>query len=170
MKLHSRIFQLESICEDLDLNVEVISVDADTFIEKTSFLDSIADYVVDSKNLSNDFECFISFLEKKEFIDYNMNNKTITFKKGFKENYFKERFNKFKEEVSKLTFKGFTDLWNSEMYKIKTLYKDKNSFYIITDCTENMDLSYSTLDDFIRTLNNDEDATFAFIKSLDYHF
>ena len=98
--MHSRIFQM-----DIEPINKEDHIDESTFYEDT-FIGSIADYVDEDTNRDEDIQWLVDCYEKYG-MEYNKEEGYVVFKKGFKENYFRERFKLFKEAVDELTFDRF---------------------------------------------------------------
>ncbi|MEG6569129.1 hypothetical protein [Thermoanaerobacterium thermosaccharolyticum] len=153
--MHSLIYQLsdEIIESDDFLNEEELY---------DSFVGSIADYVngdIDRNAAIN--ELVISLTPYG--IIYDPTEQSITFRQGFKEAFFKERYTNLKKYVSKLTleeFSGSTDTF--PLYCIKKTIEDKYGTYIYFDNV------YITLDEFVR--NMEEGKKYYFGSAIDYHF
>ena len=133
-----------------------------------------ADYVGETDDFEADFDWVVECLQvvSKKFIA-NKETHSIKFLKGFKEEYFKDRYDKIKEffnnPASLKTFCGIASetknkyLVGDELYKMQSLIEKKYSFYVA-----DLDSAYQTLDSFIR--NADEDEEYVVFDSIDYHY
>lgn len=163
--MHSRIFQIEaspvSECDYIS-----------TGDFEDGFVGQVADYVADSDNRQDDITCLLgdfdnvtdnnSLLIGCSLYEYNSNEESIIFRTGFKEAYFKAKFESLQEITSQLTL---TDFANSPymVYQIEKLLGEKFGFYI-----QIKDNGYQSLDEFIRS-NIKENTKYYFGNTLDYH-
>lgn len=170
--MHSRIFQLET---DVDNAIDSPLTEDDIIGDWESpgwFTTTIADYVSDATDREEDIKWFIDCLDKaKDYIKvetiYDATEKktmydSITFLKGFKEQYFKKRHEIFKDKVKEMTQKDFCD--PIYVYRLKALLEDKFGFYIYGN-----DNGLYNLDAFVRD-SLIEDTTYYFGSTLDYHY
>lgn len=144
----------------------------ESFFEVEGFIGNIADYVRDcSKDkwrgtVKDQFDWLTHYLRSQikaneGLLEVDDKSFTITFKKGFKEEYFHHRFEELKRLVEDITLKEFVSPY-LRSYDIQVTIEDDHSFYI---CEE----YYQTLDSFVRHLE-DEDKTINVIQAFDYHF
>ena len=157
--MHSRIFQLSTkgkISKDDYINEEGLNNPESS---GSWFINSIADYVTESNDRKDDIKWLLDTIESYG-IEFNEQEEYIIFKKGFIENYFKERYNMFKEEVENLTLKNFIDFFQA--CKLKSLIMEKYTFYI--NCGR---LGLVSMDTFVRAL--EEDVKYYIGGTLDYH-
>ena len=121
------------------------------------------DYVDDDTDLNEDYEWLIEYLCKRsEKLEYNVDTHEIKFLKGFKEEYFKESWDKIKGLIEAPN--AFNEFCNNTMlsFKIGDAANERYSFY---QCDEEGD--YETFDDFIRQIKLNQ--TYVVFGSLDYH-
>lgn len=157
--MHSRIFQLSTkgkISKDDYINKEELNNPESS---DYWFVNSIADYVTESSDRKDDIKWLLDTIESYG-IEYNEQEEYIVFKKGFIDNYFKERYNIFKEEVENLTLKNFIDFFQA--CKLKSLIMEECTFYI--SCSS---IGFVSIDTFVRTLK--EDVKYYIGGTLDYH-
>jgi hypothetical protein len=163
--MHSRIFQIETA--PVDKKAYIMTGDFED-----GFVGQVADYVADSDNREEDIRWLIGNFESvanendlligSSLIDYNPSDSSIIFKTGFKEAYFKKKFDQLQNTVAKLTLKEFSDNGYT-IYQIEKLLGEKFGFYVqMTDC------GYQTVDEFIRE-NVKENQKYYFGNTLDYH-
>lgn len=152
--MHSRIFQM-----DIEPINKKDYIDESTFYEDT-FIGTIADYVDEDTNRDEDIQWLVDCYEKYG-MEYNKEEDYVIFKKGFKKNYFRERFKLFKETIDELTFEDFAYDTRANLYKIKSLMEDRFSFYVYFDDY------WMTFDRFVRQL--EEDKKYYLGATIDYH-
>lgn len=151
--MHSRIIQLsESFIGEEDYINEEVLID-------NGFVNGMIDYVSSETDRENDIEWFVQYLQQFGCVEYD--GEKIVFKKGFKENYFKDRFLQLKSKVAEMEFKDFFD--SLKLYELMKLIKHNYGFYVyIHDY-------YYNLDDFVRYILK-EDVEYYFGTTLDYHY
>lgn len=166
--MHSRIFQLEYNKDNLENVLCEENFNYDGSCEW--FINSIADYVSDETDKEKDIKWFTDVLNDKcnnlfkiKYDNISKEIEFITFLKGFKHSYFKEKYEQFKEMTNGLTIEDFANRFKS--YKLSNSLEDKFNIYVY-----NHEDGLQTLDSFIRGLNNDEDETYYFGSTIDYHF
>lgn len=152
--MHSRIFQIAT--KPISKDEWITEMD---FYENHSFLGAIADYVNDDTNREEDIQWLLSKFKNMP-VEYNKEESSIVFLKGFKETYFKERFEQLKEKVNHMKPEDFLDSY--EVYKIENLLKDQYGFYMYEDGWNR------PLDEFVRHLI--EGQKYYFGSTIDYHF
>lgn len=147
--MHSRIIQLshQPITEDEYITEELFY---------DWFVGTIADYVSSTADREGDIDWFTSYLS---YFGAERKDDTVYFPDNFKENYFKERLEKLKDRVSKITLEDFYD--SAVTYGLVKLINDKYGFYVYLDYL-------MPLDDFVRKLKGNE--TFYFGNIIDYRF
>lgn len=162
--MHSRIFKLTN-----DPEADTIT-ESDIYDLQKWFVNSIADYVceTDEECVLEDVMWLINTLDvnAKEYMyitNKNENHILITFKKGFKREYFRNKFNKFKNTVDSMTLEDFSGLTDFDMYYISLHIKENRGFYVLTEYDELI-----TFDEFVRSID-DENVTFYLNGTLDYH-
>lgn len=133
-----------------------------------------ADYVGEAENFEEDFDWVVECLQvvSNKFIT-NKETHSIKFLKGFKEEYFKGRYDKIKEffdnPASLEVFCGIVSETKNkyqigdELYQIQSLIEKESSFYV-----SDLDGTYETLDSFIRNINEDEE--YIIFDTIDYHY
>lgn len=161
--MENRIIQLElSKQKTIDNPLDVFDLIA-TDNENIAFLGEVTNYVSDDlcivENEAENLKNYLKHKSKNDLFEIN-NFESITFKKGFKESYFKRRFDDFKNISKKFTMKDFLDLY--EVSRLNSILSTQGSIYIYT---ENEDMH---LDVFIRRLP-DEDVTYYFGNILEFY-
>jgi len=152
--MHSRIFQLsESPISKEDYITEELFYD--------DFVGQIADYVDDSTEREEDIKWLINTIEKYG-ATYNEKEQSIVFLKGFKDSYFKERFQKLKEVIQNMNLSEFSTGF-MKVYELKDLIEDEYGFYIYYND------SYAPIDAFVRE-DVEEGKKYFIGNVLDYHF
>lgn len=155
--MHSRIFEIsKKVIDKADFN------DSFSYCE-SYFVGGIADYVSDSADRDDDLEWLENVLLDRigEFVDFDKEEGSFIFKEGFKEEYFRPNFEKFKKMAEEITLEDFASS-SLETYKLKVLMSDDFSFYF----DEEGDLS--NLDSFIRT-GAIADVKYYIGGTVDYH-
>ncbi len=161
--MHSRIFGIVPLVyydENMDMD--------------TSWEFHFADYTRRSTSLDSDVAWLRENLLAKTtacggggLFELNLNDHTIKFYEGFKEVYFKEKWEMIVNLISfsKDAFKKFCGYGDDFMFihTLKKSIEEEFGFYICDDCG-----AYSTLDEFIR--NIEYGKTYKIFGSLDYHF
>lgn len=161
--MHSRIIQLERELE----KIEESPMTEDTIVgdwDGPYFIGTVADYVSDNVDREDDINWLKSYLEDlntEDNIVIEFNKDEITFKKGFKQAYFKDQFESFKREVREMELENFINPF--EVYSLKMRIEDTCSFYIYYS-----NGILNTLDKFVRYLP-DEDVKYYIGTTLDYH-
>lgn len=122
-----------------------------------------ADYVDDDTDFESDFDWFCNFLNtNSDYFEYNPETHIIRFTKGFKEQYFKGRFEKLKEMINAENgLERFCSYGAS--YEFKSTIEDETGFLV----TDNYG-DWMNLDQFIRYLDCYEE--YVVFGSLDYHW
>lgn len=151
--MHSRIIQLSK--EPIDKDDYITE---DTFID--DFVGVIADYVSEETDREEDIK-WLLYAIKEYGIVYNDKEESIIFPKGFKENYFRERFKELKEVVQNISLEQFAS--NSTVaYNLASLIEDKHGFYIYTSF-------WQSFDSFVRG-ELEEGEKYYIGGTIDYHF
>lgn len=161
--MHSRIMGIltkENYNKLMEENGGVIKMPN---FEEFDRLPGWADYVNDDVDFGDDFEWFCNFLNNNnDYFEYNPKTHIIKFNKGFKEQYFKDRFEKLKEILNADDgLKRFCS--DIDSYTLKSMVEDETGF-LVTDDYGN----WMNLDEFIRYLKCDEE--YVVFGSLDYHW
>ena len=166
--MHSRIFQLERFPGDIEDNCiyEEDFYDMDAPYEW--FIGTVADYVSENVDKQADIDWLISTLSRQaEFITINDDDDedhiSITFLSGFKHAYFERRYHEFRNRASNMSLETFTN--DTEIFTVERLIKDKFGFYIYSSY-----YGLLPLDSFVRQLDNNQEHTFYFGTTLDYHY
>lgn len=161
--MHSRIIQLSK--KPIDKEEYIKESDFFGYDGESGFVGTIADYVNEHTNTAEDIKWFVSCYEEYG-VTHDEKNGTLTFKKGFLEKYFKERFEQFKELSSNLTMEEFTNSFGMERYRIEKALEDTFGFYIYIEDYN------STMDTFARMYlkSSNGDQTFYTGNTIDYHF
>lgn len=159
--MHSRIFQLEK-----KKDAEIVS--EYDMIEIVEDSDLYCDYIImeegDRKiNSINWLLDSLNSLGLSKLYQYNKLEQSIVFKKGFKEQFFKDKFAKFKKRTSELSFEDFCSDRTFCLYAIRETMDDKYGFRIYSS-----DLYYISLDSFVRYINEGE--KFYIMSTFDYHY
>lgn len=123
-------------------------INYDAILVDDSFIGEVADYVDEDTNFEEELNAFL--FELKDFpVSYDSKNGTLTFHKGFIEEYFQERFIDFRKEINKLLeedgMKYFLD--SSLIFKLESLISNKFNTYVYDDYG-----SIINIDHFIRNL------------------
>lgn len=155
--MHSRIFQ---ISKNPVKKEEYINVDK--ILDSESFVGTIADYVTESDR-EEDIEWLVSCI-KDYGIEYDNQQDMIIFKKGFKENYFRERFEKLKEKINSMTLEEFAK-GDFSLYEIRMLIEEKFGFYVYCKGVYCDDIM--PFDLFVRMM--EEERKYYIGGTLDYH-
>ena len=155
--MHSRIFQLRKEKEKEFGRIEL-----------GSFVGDIADYILPVSDTQRylDINWLKDYLEKFN-ITVDTEEEKITFNKGSKIKYFKERFSKFKKAAQDVTledFAGVSSLSFAKLYNVKDAIEDKYGFYIYKDGEGG---HLQTLDSFIRGV--EVGSTYYIGTIIDYH-
>ena len=163
--MHSRIIQLteKKLCSD-------------EYIEERDFMgyeDSIsnyiqgADYVIAVDDRKEDIEWFKDYLcddlGLKEYVELNLDEELITFKKGFKTTYFQIFFDKLNQLTQEIDLKEFSSY--STIYKLQKIINPNHGFRICSEEKAEM----MSLHDFVRYLT-DEETIYYVGGVLDYHY
>lgn len=163
--MHSRIFQLsnDEVTEPL--------TESSIIAFNEWFVNQIADYVDENTDRESDIDWLLqTFNEEtcKYITVFKMNDfyVSITFKPGFKEEYFREKFTKLKELVKNLTLEEFSDSSSITAYSIKDEVESKFGFYVYNNETEFI----IPFDTFVRELNGTVEETYYFGSTVDYHW
>ena len=163
--MHSRIIQLTER-----------KLYSDEYIEESDFMeydDSIsnyilgADYVQSTYDRKGDIEWFKDYLcddlGLKEYVELNLDEELITFKKGFKTTYFQFFFDKLNQLTQEIDLKEFSSY--STIYKLQKIINPNHGFRICSEEKAEM----MSLHDFVRYLTDEE--TVLYIGGvLDYHY
>ena len=120
-----------------------------------------ADYVNDDVDFQDDFAWLCEYLNN-DYFEYNPETHVIKFQKGYKEEFFKKRFNLLKEIINK---ENALEVFCSptESWEMRTCIRDETGFLITDDYG-----SWDYLDEFIRYLETD--VEYVVFGSLDYHW
>jgi hypothetical protein len=160
--MHSRIFQVSNSPIGKDNYIT-----PDDFYEHW-FTNSIADYV-DTSNRTDDIEWLRKTLQPNnpnvEF-GKDTQGKYFSFNADFKTLYFKPKFESFMKAVNEAARSSLEEFASdSEMgmivFRIKTMYDDKYSFYFYEDD------EFITMDEFIRYAR--EGQKYYIGGTIDYH-
>lgn len=166
--MHSRIL---GIVEKsfYDENIDNYNWDLSIFEDEVP---GFADYCNTNTEIDKDFIWLIEVLVNQRHIDtslFDIDDKelTIKFKPGFKEAYFRDKWETLIKNVIGTPdafeqFCGINDRTDFA-YRCKKLINEEYGFYVADEYG-----SYETLDDFIRRINYDE--TYKCFASCDYHF
>lgn len=130
-----------------------------------------ADYCSLDTELDEDCDWLVGVLKHdtdKALVDYNPTDHTIKFKPGFKELYFKPKWEKLLKQVlgnpdAFDQFCGNAKHSNDIMYDVKKCIDEEFGFYVADDYG-----SYETFDSFVRRIDYDE--TYVIYASVDYHY
>lgn len=161
--MHSRIFGIITK-KEYDEHIETEGEIEMPIWQFEQSLPSEMDYVNGDTDLNDDFECLIQCLKRTtDKFEYDSDNHTIKLLEGFKEEYFKPKWDKIKELVN--GEKAFERFCTDTMlpFQISEASNDRYSFY---QCDE--EGYYDSLDGFIRTANINEE--YIVFGSIDYHY
>lgn len=162
--MHSRVFHVE---QDIDYEHDN---DLSEKLFDNRFVGTIADYVNDLSELDETDKYNDSILWFTDYMSKTLGNlfvfdnkdKSFEFSKGFKQKWFKERYEDFKDAADDITLDDFAGN-DILIYKIKNMLDEKYGFYIYSE-----DNSYETIDSFIRC--EAKEHTKYYIKDIaDYH-
>lgn len=163
--MHSRIFQLsnDEVTEPL--------TESSIIAFNEWFVNQIADYVDENTNRESDIDWLLQTFNEEtcKYITVFKTNDlyvSITFKPGFKEEYFREKFTRLKELVKNLTLEEFSDSSSITAYSIKDEVESKFGFYVYNNETEFI----IPFDTFVRELNGTVEETYYFGNTIDYHW
>lgn len=163
--MHSRIFQLSNneITEPL--------TESSIILSNEWFVSQIADYVNENTDRENDIDWLLQTFNEEVFkyiTVFKMNGfyVSITFKPGFKEEYFREKFTKLKDLVKNLTLEAFSNSSSIAAYSIKDKVESRFGFYVYNNETEFI----IPFDTFVRELNGTVEETYYFGNTIDYHW
>ncbi len=152
--MHSRICQLSQ--KPIDKSDYITE---DMFYD--DFVGTVGDYVQESPTgRKEDIEWLMAIIEDYGAI-YNSSEESILFPIGFKENYFKESYEKLKEAVQNMSLEQFASD-SIIVSTLKLLIDSKYGFYIYTT-------HWQTLDNFVRC-ELKEGEKYYIGGILDYHF
>ncbi|HHW57980.1 MAG TPA: hypothetical protein GXX15_10030 [Clostridia bacterium] len=155
--MHGTIFQLE----EKPLRFEEDFACEEDFYD--DFVKVIADYVNEDIDRDAEIRYFVEYLKKYKEIMYDPQEYSIIFPKGFREEYFSERFFNLKKFVQELTLEEFsTD--STKVWILKNLINEKYGIYIYSRQS-----SWITFDEFVRC-NLKEGQKYYIGTVLDYHF
>ena len=134
--MHSRVIQLEEnfAFDDLDI--------AD--LEESWFVGSVADYVAEVEYKEQEIEWFLKCLPDTH-IEYDQDKQTLVFLPGFKEEYFRDRFDMVKDLVANMTLDAFANDVDFVAYKTKVAIEDEFCFFLWQNGCVNK------FDDFVRS-------------------
>lgn len=158
--MHSRIFQ-----------VSIEPIEEENLIEdyryEDGFVGSHADYVV-KETSETDIESDLEWLqEATKGLEVDKEKKTL--KILSKEDYFKNKHEKFKELADELSYISLEDFISNEatfsVEDLKSAFEEKRGFYI-DDNDEYIGIA--NLDNWIR--NAEENKTYYIGNIFDYHF
>ena len=154
--MHSRIFQIEK--EPIKKEDYI-----DSFSIPEWFTESVADYASDDSNREEDIEWLMSAaLGSIASVEGNK----IIFSSDINE-YFKEKYKEFANAAKELYTATLTEFISGDsidmaLFRLKSAYDDRYSFYIYSD------YDLCTLDDFMRHVKAGE--TYFIGGTVDYHF
>ena len=126
--------------------------------DEDGFIGPIADYVSNECNREEDIAWFMQ-LYGKHGVVFDKDKECFIFKEGFKESYFKDRYDKIKDDMHNLTLEEFSSDPN-KVYMIKRYVEERFGFYVYFDHAE-------TLDSFVRELEYDTEYYVG--ETIDYH-
>lgn len=163
--MHSRIFQIE--------DAPVLKkhyIGTGDFEE--GFVGSVADYVADSDDRDGDIKWLVSNFEAVtscdslligcSLVQYNSADNSIVFLPGFKEGYFKSKFDELKRLTSRMTLHEFAN--NAyDVYQIEKCILSKFGFYVSSGPS-----GTQSMDEFIRS-EVKENTKYYFGNTIDYH-
>lgn len=148
--MHSRIFQLSH-------NQHETPIDCD-FVEEFGFVAYPVDYVIQSFDIQEDIE---RLAECYEDLPISVENNTITFHKGFKEQYFTQKLETVKECANNL---DLDKLLHYVPYELCHVDSNMEGYKVYTEAEGIYDF-----DDFVR-FSIDEDVPYTVINTIDYHY
>jgi len=177
---HSRIFQLTDEYLFKGGNADDIINETD-FYEIGSFLGPVADSVSDECDRKEDFDDLVEFLAKavghdpknNDLLAWHFSSEDsetaeayITFKPGYRKEYFNKRYELFQAFVAQTTPDVFMgDDNNFSLWLLKQAFGDMFGFYVW------LGEGYVVmLDDFLRRLPNDQEATYWLGGTVNYRY
>ena len=195
--MHSRIFQLKT--EPLTDENRHDLLTADDFLQNSSFIGPIADYTSDDCSRHEDYGWLVGHLanavayshsksygaigaawhachfaqktgfQHAEYFEFHyaedgaeMPEAYILFKPGFKTAYFQKQYDEFVKMTGKMTPDDFAS--EAYMQDLVDAVSDKFGFYVAHDAFD-----VKPLDNFLRSLPNDEIAKYYLWATVDYH-
>ena len=132
---------------------------------------SFADYTSTDTDLEDDLEWLVQCLgydTDKSLFEYDKSEHTIKFKPGFKEAYFKPKWDKLLKQVlgnpdAFDQFCGNAKHSNDIMYDVRKCIDEEFGFYVADEYG-----NWETMDSFVRRM--DYDKTYKVFDSVDYHY
>ena len=128
-----------------------------------------ADYCSEDTDVDEDFMWLIECLVQRtdsSLIDIDDKELTIKFKPGFKEAYFRKKWETLVKNVigAPDAFEQFCGIKQTDFaYRCRKLLNEEYSFYVSDE-----EGCYETLDEWIRKINYDK--TYKCFDTVDYHF
>ena len=164
--MESKIFHLESQETVETLNeYSICKEDFEFGGIHNWFVGEVASFVTDPEKDLDNIIYFIDSLESiKDYIkvEHCGEEVRITFLKGFKYAYFKDRFNKVKDFLYDMDMETFCT--NMDIASLEELIENKKGFYIFSSV-----IGLINIDKFIRYFDNDEEYVYYFGNTLDYY-
>lgn len=156
--MHSRIFQFSTEPHERHISCEEI-----VELMSGSFIGTIADYV-DESDREEDIAWLLDYLAASapDYFEYNPAEGSIIFRAGFKQKYFRQRFEEFKKKVTTMELKDFAED-TYEVYELMQLIDDRHGFYIY------MKGYWQTFDSFVRR-DMEESRKYFIGATFDYHW
>jgi len=157
--MHSRIFIIKNVDSKQEKRYE-----EDELFER---MDKIADYVVPSYDMFDDWQWFLKV--HQTFMSGDWEEKTITIYFDKLEDYYEEKTETLKSMVNKLNKRNW-QYWDLATYSIQKEINDEFGFYV---ADEHDDLNTSdvwlSLIYGIMLKENLDKMTFKLIQTFDYH-
>ena len=172
---HSRVIQLSTTPFYVDgEDVDCAIITAEDLCD-TPFVDYIADYVSDDCDRAEDFAKFVGKLkygDAGQYVSFEGTGKDseetwIEFAPGFKEAYFRPRFDQFKYQAALMTFETFMGD-GTELYMFRQIIT--NSFGVRVRVDDGCSGFPESIETFVRGLPIGKTARFYLGGTVDYHY
>lgn len=123
-----------------------------------------ADYVSKDTNLSEDYEWLMDTIKERvssEYFSYNNKTKTIVFKDGFKQEWFKASYERFVSMATNCKLDDYVDDFVAAKM-VREITGDYGAFWIADEYGE-----YEPLNDFMRQI--EPNKVYQLFDSIDFH-
>ena len=156
--MHGKIYHLSAKPHKRHVSYdEIVEVLSDGFIGY------VADYVGKSER-EEDIAELVDYLAEKapDCFEYDLAENSITFKAGFKQKYFRQKFEEFKRKAAAIELKDFAED-TYKTYELMQLLDDRHSYYVY------MNGYWETFDSFVRG-TMEEGKKYFIGATFDYHW